>query len=255
MKLKNLLILGAAFVLAHGAIAQAFNAQPVATAKATVITKNLDRTMQGAKIDEVLTTPFPGLFEIRIDKTIFYSNEAGTYIVSGRIFDTVNQRDMTKERIDTLNLFDFNLFAFSDALKIVNGKGERKVVVFEDPNCGYCKQFEKVLQNTENLTTYVFLMPILGDDSVKKSRNIWCSKDQKKAWTDWMARNISAPEVKDTKCDVSSFERNIATGKKLGLQGTPAIFFEDGTRQSGAMSAEDLKKKLNSVEMNKGLKK
>jgi thiol:disulfide interchange protein DsbC len=71
----------------------------------------------------------------------------------------------------------------------VRGNGKRKVAVFEDPNCGYCKRFERDLQNVDNVTVYMFLYPILSPDSAEKSRNVWCAKDRAKAWQDWMVRD------------------------------------------------------------------
>ena len=71
----------------------------------------------------------------------------------------------------------------------MRGNGKRKVAVFEDPNCGYCKRFERDLQKVDNVTVYMFLYPILGPDSTDKSRNIWCAKDKAKAWLDLMVRD------------------------------------------------------------------
>jgi hypothetical protein len=76
---------------------------------------------------------------------------------------------------------------------MVRGNGKRKLAVFEDPNCGYCKRFERDLQKVDNVTVYMFLYPILSQDSADKSRNIWCAKDKAKAWTDWMVRDQPCP--------------------------------------------------------------
>jgi thiol:disulfide interchange protein DsbC len=75
----------------------------------------------------------------------------------------------------------------------VRGNGKRKLAVFEDPNCGYCKRFERDLQKVDNVTVYMFLYPILSADSTDKSRNIWCAKDKAKAWMDWMVRDQAPP--------------------------------------------------------------
>ena len=141
-------------------------------------------------IDEIKRTPMPGLFELRVDGTeIFYTDAAANFLIQGRLIDTKNQRDLTEERIQKIMAVDFKSLPIKDAIVMVRGKGERKMAIFEDPNCGYCKRFERELQNIDNVTVYLFLYPILGKDSVDKSKAIWCSKDQAKAWQDLMLRD------------------------------------------------------------------
>ena len=102
--------------------------------------------------------------------------------------------------MDKLLAIDFSALPVKDAFTIVRGNGKRKIAVFEDPNCGYCKRFERDLQKVDNVTIYMFLYPILGPDSTDKSRNIWCAKDKGKAWLDWMVRDQAAPAAS---CDTA----------------------------------------------------
>jgi thiol:disulfide interchange protein DsbC len=115
--------------------------------------------------------------------------------------------------------------------------------VFEDPNCPYCKRFERDLQKIDNVTVHMYLYPILGPDSADKSRNIWCARDKARAWQDWMVRNEAAPKA-DGSCDVLALARNLELGKKHKITGTPTLIFVDGTRVPGAISAADLEKLL-----------
>ena len=103
----------------------------------------------------------------------------------------------------------------------VAGHRERKLVVFADPNCGYCKKFERDLQEVKNVTVYTFLYPILGADSTEKSKAIWCAKDNTKAWRDWMLKNTLAENSPN--CDASALQRNFAFGKKHRINGTPGL--------------------------------
>jgi len=116
--------------------------------------------------------------------------------------------------------------------------------VFEDPNCGYCKRFERDLQQVSDVTIHTFLIPILGADSAEKSKNIWCAKDKNKAWLDWMVRD--QPPAKAS-CDTSALERNLAYSKKYKITGTPTMFFVDGSRVPGAVSVDQIEKTLASV--------
>ena len=116
--------------------------------------------------------------------------------------------------------------------------------MFADPNCGYCKKFEKEMQGVKDVTVYTFLYPILGGDSPDKSRNIWCAKDNSVAWRDWMINGTPAPRNMGGKCDTSALERNVALGKKHRVNGTPALVFEDGKRVPGAMAPDQVEKQL-----------
>jgi thiol:disulfide interchange protein DsbC len=133
-----------------------------------------------------------------------------------------------------------------DAFKIVRGNGKRKLAVFEDPNCGYCKHFEKDLRNVDNVTVYLFLYPVLGPDSNVKSRNIWCSKDRAKAWGDWMLGDVK-PESAAAACDSAAVDRNIAFGRKYNINGTPTLLFADGTRVPGAVPAAQVEKQFAAI--------
>ncbi|MEG0053982.1 MAG: DsbC family protein, partial [Comamonas sp.] len=120
-------------------------------------------------------------------------------------------------------------------------KGERKMAVFEDPNCGYCKRFEKDMQSVDNVTIYLFLYPILSPDSADKSRNIWCAKDPAKAWHEQMLNSKNAPAAQ---CDPAAIQRNVAFGRKYKITGTPTIIFANNVRVPGAISAAEVEKHL-----------
>src|ERR1700756_1720456 len=131
------------------------------------------------KIDEVTKTPMPGLLEVRVGTDLFYTDEKGDFlIIQGNLLDTKEQKNLTEERQEKLLAIPFDQLPFKDAFTIVRGNGKRKVAIFEDPNCPYCKPFERDLQKIGDITVYLFLYPILGPDSQDKSKNLWCSKDR-----------------------------------------------------------------------------
>lgn len=200
------------------------------------------RIPQFAKIDEITKSPMPGLYEVRINGfEIYYTDEQGNYLLQGNLIDVKARRNLTEERVEKLSEVAFDKLPVKDAFKIVRGNGKRKLAVFEDPNCGYCKQFERELTKIDNVTIHLFLYPVLGPDSVVKSRNIWCAKDKVKAWTDWMVRGV-APETAE--CDTSALTRNRDFGQKYNITGTPTLIFSNGTRAPGAIPAEQVEKQL-----------
>ena len=213
-----------------------------ATAQEDVIRKALaGRIPQMDKIDEVRPTPMKGLYEVRIGTDLFYTDAKGDYVIQGELIDSKARRNLTEDRISKLTAVNFSALPLKDAVTIVRGDGKRKVAVFEDPNCGYCKRFERDLQQINNVTVYLFLYTILSPDSAEKSRNNWCSKDQATAWQDQMVRDKPAPAAS---CDTSALQRNLAFGKKYKITGTPTLIFANGTRVPGAIGAQEVEKRL-----------
>lgn len=209
------------------------------------IRKNLANIPQFAQIEEITKTPMPGIFEVRIGGSqIFYTDADGNYVLQGAMFDLKARKNLTEERIDKLTAIDFNKLPLKDAFKIVRGTGKRQLAVFEDPNCGYCKQFERDLETIDNVTVYLFLYPVLGPDSVVKARNVWCGKDKAKIWSDWMVRSV-LPDTKE--CDTAAVERNRSFGQKYNITGTPTLIFADGSRTPGAIPAAQVEKQLASI--------
>ena len=230
---RSLLALCIALAVSHAAFAQE-----------AVIRKNIaERLPDFPKIDEVSKTPIPGLFELRVGTEIFYSDEQGNHLMEGQLIETKTRTNLTEARINKLTVIDFAALPLKDALVWKAGTGARKIAVFADPNCGYCKRFEKDLQQVKDVTVYTFLYPILGGDSPEKSRDIWCAKDNAKVWLDWMLRS-TAPVRSMGECDSSALQRNTALARKHRINGTPAIVFEDGKRVPGAMSLEQIEKQL-----------
>jgi thiol:disulfide interchange protein DsbC len=225
-----------ATLLAAGLLAATAHAQEAAIRKTLA-----ERLPQLGKIDEINKTPMSGLFEVRVGTELFYTDADGNFLIQGHLIDTKLQRNLTEERLDKLLAINFSALPVKDAFTIVRGNGKRKVAVFEDPNCGYCKRFERDLQKVDNVTVYMFLYPILGPDSTDKSRNIWCAKDKGKAWLDLMVRDQAAPAAS---CDTGALVRNLEFGKKYKITGTPTLVFADGTRVPGAIGAAQVEKLL-----------
>ncbi len=212
-----------------------------ALADEAAIRKNLAERLQLSKIDEINKSPIPGLYEVRVGSDIFYTDEQANHLLQGQLFDTKQRKNLTEERIEKLTAINPKELPLADAMVVVRGNGQRKLYVFEDPNCGYCKRFEKDLEKINNVTVYTYLYPILGPDSTDKSRNIWCARDKNKAWQDWMLRGVNPPNAT---CDVSAITRTLDIGRKYKITGTPTLIFANGTRVPGALKGEDIEKAL-----------
>ncbi|HNL42751.1 MAG TPA: DsbC family protein, partial [Ottowia sp.] len=184
----------------------------------------------------------PGLFEVRVGTDVLYTDAEGNFLLHGSLLDARNGRNLTEERVNKLLAVDFKTLELKNAITMVRGNGKRKLAVFEDPNCGYCKRFEKDLQKVDNVTVHLFLIPILGEDSVNKSRQIWCAADRAKSWNDWMLRDV-APKGKAI-CNTEALTANLEFANKHRITGTPTLIFEDGSRVPGAIGAVQLEERL-----------
>jgi len=200
----------------------------------------------GAKVESVSKSGYLGLYEIYADGNILYTDEKMTaFIAGGQLIEGKTMKNLTEERMRKLTAIKFSDLPLERAIKQVRGDGKRVLATFEDPNCGYCKRLAKDLQRLDNVTIYTFLYPILSEDSIRKSKQIWCSADRAKAWNDWMVEG-RAPAGKED-CDTSAVVKNQEFGRRLNISGTPTMFFGDGERVPGAMPLPKIEQKLSQL--------
>ena len=219
----------------------------VAFADEAVIRKNLATRLPNLPpIDSVTPSAVKGLWEIRLGSELLYSDEQGSFVIEGEIIDTQRHVNVTEQRIAQLTAVDFRKLPLKDAVVWKQGTGARRIVVFADPNCSFCRHLERDLNNVPDITVYTFLVPVLGADSPEKSRAIWCSRDRGKVWRNWMLDSTPPPAATST-CDSSVLDRNLALSRRHGMVGTPMLVFEDSERVPGIMAAADIRKKLSAL--------
>jgi len=199
--------------------------------------KKLTERNPAIKIEKIHTSPIAGVFEVVTgDKQVFYTDAKGDYVLTGNLIETATRNNLTRQRIEGLNVVDFASLPFKKAIPIVRGNGARKLAVFSDPDCPYCKQLEKELALLNDVTIYVFLYPIasLHPEATKHAKAIWCAPDRAKSWTAHMLEGKQ--QSGDGKCD-NPVDETVALGNSLGINGTPTMIFANGKRVSGSQSA------------------
>jgi len=234
--MKNWIL--AALLAAISALALAQTPPPAARGSAdeSAVRTRVEQRFN-AKPDSATRMPF-GLWEIVIGTEVFYVDQEVNYAFVGRVLDAKTRDDLTAKKRDELLRVDFKSLPLDQAFKIVRGDGSRKLVTFEDPNCGYCKKLYRDIVGLKNVTIYTFLYPILSQDSFEKAKAIWCAKDRAKAWDDWML-NGKAPASAAADCK-NPLQQNMELGRKLEVTGTPTIVFADGRRMPGAVPLEKI---------------
>ncbi|UOD50304.1 DsbC family protein [Orrella daihaiensis] len=190
-------------------------------------------------VQEVRYAPF-GLFEVQIGNSLVYTDQAVNFVLDGHLIDATSRQDLTEQRLQELARIDFDALPKELAITQVRGDGSRKMALFEDPNCGYCKQLRRSMEGIDNLTVYTYMLPILSEDSTEKVKNVWCSDNPSATWDAWMLQG-KVPAQKTCEAPLDDL---VQLGRDLQVQGTPAIFFADGSRVPGAISKAELEKRL-----------
>ncbi|AAZ98284.1 thiol:disulfide interchange protein DsbC [Thiobacillus denitrificans ATCC 25259] len=208
-----------------------------------LIRKTLAQQFPGAKVSSVKPTPYSGLFEVYLDGQLVYVDAKAKYVFAGDVIDLKNRTNLTQARLNQLQAVSWDVFPLNNALKTVKGNGARKLVLFSDVDCPYCRKFEAELTKVDNITVYTFLYPIAGlhPKAVQTSKQIWCAPDRNKAWDAYITRG-TVPD-NDGKC-ANPVDATIALGNRLKVNGTPTLFFANGVRVPGMVPAAQLERLL-----------
>lgn len=199
----------------------------------------------GEKIESVKKTPYLGLYEVVVGDELFYTDENASFLFLGHVIDPKTKQSLTSERMQEIKdarRISMDELPLDLSIKAVKGNGKRKLVVFSDPKCPYCKRLEKELVKVTDVTIYTLLYPVLNG-SLPTATSIWCSRDRLKAWDDFMLRGI-APPGKDCETPINTL---VQTGQKYRVNGTPTLIFADGSVVPGMITAEVIEKKLNAA--------
>ena len=205
--------------------------------------KSLSTYFPNEKIEVLKKMPSLLLYEVVVGDQLFYVDEKANYFFSGYLFDLKNEKNLTEERLQEIRSarrVGINSLPLEYAIKEVKGNGKRKLVIFSDPNCGYCKRLEKELVDINNVTIYTLLYPILNG-SKEIAEAIWCSDNRLKSWSNFMLNGV---RPSGASCE-TPIDTLLQIGKKHGFNSTPTIVFANGTIVPGMISAEIIEKKLN----------
>jgi len=236
-----MMILKHSIALLFGLLASA------ALADEAQIRKVVEAKLRGAKVEGIEPGPL-GLYEVRFRGSdgvhVLYTDENATHLFLGKIYETANDRDLTEERMRKLNAIKFESLPFDQAVKIQRGNGKRVLAMFSDPFCPACRQFEKTLQQVNDVTIYVFMFPVIRPELADASKAVWCSTDRAQAWVDVALRGKGPTAKPDC---ANPVQKNVELGKTLGVNSTPTLVFTNGERVSGGLRLADLTELLDST--------
>ena len=235
----------ACFLLALALPVSAQDAKSDAAARELAAVKQaLEAKFPGAPIRNVSRSPYFGLFEAQLDDRMLYTDGKVNYVIVGSVYDTATRTNLTEQRMKRMNRIAWDSLPLELAIKKVKGDGSRKLAIFSDADCPYCKRLEAEMKGLDNVTIYTFLFPIdqLHPDSARKSAMIWCSPDRIKAWDEW----FDSGKLPDNAGDCATpIAQTALLGQKYHVNATPTLVFADGSITPGALPLDRIEVELN----------
>lgn len=206
------------------------------------VRKALESRFPDLKILDVSPAPVSGLYEVFTGLEIAYTDKSANYLIRGSIIDARTKEDLTEQRLDDLNAIRFESLPFDKAIKIVKGSGARKLAVFSDPDCPFCRRLEEEMKSMSDITVYVFLYPLkIHPKAADHAKAIWCSNNPTQVWAEWM---LEQKEPAGATCETDPVGDLQKLGEALHINGTPTLYFENGRRTAGALPKADLEARL-----------
>jgi len=198
--------------------------------------------LPGAKAEDVQASPIPGLYEVTVGGMILYVSSDGRYLVSGSMYDVESQTNLTASRRNSARAQALAAAKPSDMIIFSPPNPKATVTVFTDVDCGFCRKFHTQIADINKAGVQVRYMMFPrsgpGTESWRKAEAVWCSKDRKDALT----RAKAGEDLKVKPCDSKSVQAQYDLGENLGIEGTPAIFTQEGEYIGGFMTAAQLLK-------------
>ncbi|HLX55097.1 MAG TPA: DsbC family protein [Aquella sp.] len=208
------------------------------------IRKALKETLPQLAIDQVNTAPIGGVYEIVSGRKVFYVDSSGRYAMLGNLVDLSIKQSLTEEKVKSLASTSWDKIPTKIAIIKIIGKGQRKIAVFTDPDCPFCKRLDAdILTKQKNLTIYYFLYPMaMHANSDNDAKRIMCAENPDTTYVDWMVNDKPLPL--QNKCKrLANLELMKKIGTEVvGIEATPTIVLPNGQIVSGLIPADYLDK-------------
>lgn len=216
---------------------------PASVADEAIVREVLKERFPSTDIVSIHESPWQGWYEVETPAELVYASADGSVLFRGRVYDTATRKDLSLERWDALRAIDFNALPLDLAIKEVRGNGSRRVAVFADPFCPFCRQLEERIRDVDDVTIYTFLFPLedIHPGATQRAAQLWCSEDRAVAWSKWIVERI---EPTAGACDATPLEDIRSLAKKYRISGTPTAVFGSGRRSEGVLTRDKFVEEL-----------
>lgn len=169
------------------------------------------------------------------------------WLFGGVFYDMESQTDLTAPMKKLAQMIDVQKLPIENAITREKGKASNTLYVFTDPRCPFCKKLETEIAQLDNVRIHTFLTPLttLHPDAKELSARIVCAQNKVQAFEDVMLRDKEPKN--EAKCQ-TTLTKNEKLMTELGIKGTPTLFFENGERVTGFLSAQAIKEKFKNIE-------
>lgn len=229
--------------------AQAASAAPAKADEATRarIEKALQALAPGMKVDGVSPSPIPGFLEVALGARVVYVSPDAKYLIQGSLLDIGARESLTQAAEARLRKQMLDEVGDDTGILFAADKPRHRVTVFTDVDCGYCQRMHREIDEYNKLgisVNYLFYPRAgIGSESYDKAVNVWCAPDRRKALTDAKAGR----KLPDGDC-ANPVTRDFDLGRRIGLDGTPAIYAADGTQLGGYVPPAEMLARLEEIE-------
>ncbi len=208
------------------------------SARAGSLKETAQRLFPQTRVDSVESTPIPNLYEIRSGKSLVYMDGTGRYVFVGELYDFARRKNLTAEKLLTLNTVRFQDLPFVQAIHLGPTQATKRVAVFEDVECPFCRKFHaevlpSLLRDSVGIEVFLLPIPQLHPEAERKSKAVWCSQDRASA----LKAAMNGVSLVDVPADCPTPLADIAAlAKTLGIQGTPTFVLDTGLRLDGYLA-------------------
>ena len=215
----------------------------IALADISLIINKLKPFFPEIKAENITSSQLDGFYEVvlidpRID--LIYISIDGKYVIQGAVTDLELMKNISTNRINSIKLNILESINDNDKI-IFRAKDEQYVInVFTDVDCPYCAKLHANMNQMNNLgiTVKYLASPLeqLHPNAQSAMEKIWCAENRELAMHNYKTKRY-LPESADCINPVAS---QLAISKQLGVNGTPSIFFENGTNLPGYLPPKDI---------------
>jgi thiol:disulfide interchange protein DsbC len=193
------------------------------------------------KVEDVRKSPVEGIYEVTRGAEVSYAtSDARYFIVGGDLYDVDTDANITENRRRGIRSRLIETVPESEMLVFSPKDPKYTITVFTDIDCGYCRRMHSQMAEYNRLgirVRYLFF-PRSGPDtdSWHKAENVWCSANRNDALT----RAKHGEDVKAPNCPSTIVARDYELARKLGVDGTPAVFLSSGEMLPGYLPPAQL---------------
>lgn len=193
------------------------------------------------EVSEVKTALIKGLWEV---DGIQNGNKVKVHIDFSKKYVVLISKVIPVDDIGKpppIRKIDLNLIPLTDALIIGNPSAKKKVIVFTDPDCPYCKKFHTEMKETikknKDIVFYIKLFPLVNvhPESYEKSKTILCKNSLK-----LLDDAIEGKKLPKADCDTKAVDENLKLTEQLGINVTPTVILPDGRLIPGFIDSPTL---------------